>query len=274
MESTSQNTTHKLDDITGSSAPTLYVVATPIGNLADITFRAVETLKQVHFILAEDTRQTKKLLDHYNITTPLVSYRDQNHDKMLPKVLEKLNLGLNLALVSDNGTPLISDPGFKLVRALRREGFNIEAIPGPSALTAALSIAGLPTDRFTFLGFLPKSEKKRREIFIKFSVEQNGGGESSFAQSSKTNAEGLSSQSLGPQHTLVMYESPHRVLKLLKLLNDIYGDNADVAVLKDITKLHEEFFRGTPTQVLSALEATFAEGRPRGEFVVVLGARF
>ena len=146
----------------------LYVVATPIGNLKDMSFRAIETLKSVIFILAEDTRETKKLLNEYDINTQLVSYRDQNHERMIGKILEKLDMGLNLALVSDCGTPLISDPGYRLVRDLRMKGYEILSIPGPSALTSAISISGLPTDSFSFLGFLPKSEGKREKILKKY----------------------------------------------------------------------------------------------------------
>ena len=136
----------------------LYIVATPIGHLKDMTFRAVEILKGVPFVLAEDTRESKKLLDRYEITTQLISYRDQNHERMLPKILEKLDMGLDLALISDCGTPLISDPGYKLVSELRELDYEIIPIPGPSALTSALSVSGMPVDKFVFLGFLPKSE--------------------------------------------------------------------------------------------------------------------
>ena len=129
----------------------LYIVATPIGNLSDMTLRAIEVLKSVAFVLSEDTRESKKLLDRYEIPTQLISYRDQNHERVIGKVLEKLDMGLDLALISDAGTPLISDPGFKLVRDLREKGYDVVSIPGASAVIAALSVSGLPTDRFVFL---------------------------------------------------------------------------------------------------------------------------
>ena len=168
----------------------LFVVATPIGNLDDITYRAIKTLKSVAFILAEDTRESKKLLDKYDIHTQLISYRDQNHEKIINKIVEKLDIGLDLAIISDNGTPLISDPGYKLVRYLREEGYVISPIPGPSAVISALSISGLPTDRFSFLGFLPKSDSKRIEIFEEF---------------------------FNLDTTVVVYESPKRLFKLLNI---------------------------------------------------------
>jgi len=146
----------------------LYVVATPIGNLEDITFRAIDTLKKVTFVLAEDTRESYKLFNRYDIKTQLISYRDQNHEKMLGKILEKLDMGLDLALISDCGTPLISDPGFKLIRELRERKYDVVSIPGPSALTSALSISGLVTDRFAFLGFLPKSDIKRKKLLQEY----------------------------------------------------------------------------------------------------------
>ncbi|MDD4382325.1 MAG: rRNA small subunit methyltransferase 1, partial [Candidatus Dojkabacteria bacterium] len=128
----------------------LYIVATPIGNLGDVTYRAIEILNKVAFILAEDTRETVKLLNRYDIKTQLISYRDQNHDRMLEKIYEKLNMGFDLALVSDSGTPLISDPGFKLVRELRDREYEVIPIPGPSAVISALSVSGIPTDKFTY----------------------------------------------------------------------------------------------------------------------------
>ncbi len=220
----------------------LYVVATPIGNLEDITFRAVNTLKSVTFVLAEDTRESIKLLKKYDISTQLISYRDQNHDRMIGKVLEKLDVGLDLALISDAGTPLISDPGFKLVRELREKGYTVESIPGPSAVISALSIAGLPTDKFSFLGFLPKSESKRKEILERFI-------------------------SLGT--TVVLYESPRRVLDLVLLLEKLVPDS-EVVLAKDLTKLREEVFSGTPTDLISLLKAREFDKYPHGEFVVMV----
>lgn len=218
----------------------LYVVATPIGNLGDITFRAVEILKSVAFVLAEDTRESIKLLRKYDIPTQLVSYRDQNHERMMSKIYEKLDMGLNLALISDCGTPLISDPGFKLVRELRRNGYKIESIPGPSALTAALSISGLPIDKFSFLGFLPKSQKKRIELLKKY-------------------------LSLG---TTVVYESPKRIISLLEAMS-LIDENTFVVLLKDLTKSREEVIQGNSLEVIDILKEKGYEENPHGEFVVV-----
>jgi len=218
----------------------LYVVATPIGNLGDMTFRAVEILKSVAFILAEDTRESIKLLRRYNIPTKLISYRDQNHERMKLKIYEKLDMGLDLALVSDCGTPLISDPGFKLVRDLRKRDYHIESIPGPSALTAALSISGLPTDKFSFLGFLPKSEKKRVKLLERYLY-------------------------LG---TTVVYESPKRILSLLEEISTVDEDTY-VVLFKDLTKFREEAIKGSVLEVLELLKKRGYEKNPHGEFVVV-----
>ena len=220
----------------------LYVVATPIGNLEDITFRAVSILKEVTFILAEDTRESKKLLDRYNIPTQLVSYRDQNHEKMIEKVVEKLDIGLNLALVSDSGTPLISDPGYKLVRDLRERGYEVCAIPGPSAVISALSVSGLPTDRFLFLGFLPKSDIKREKIFNEYKELHN---------------------------TLVIYESPKRLLRLLSLMHEVMGD-VEIFLAKDISKLRERYFFGKLSEILNTLKKENFSESPHGEFVCVV----
>lgn len=214
----------------------LYVVATPIGNITDITFRAVEILKEVSFVLAEDTRVTKKLFDKYDINTTLVSYRDQNHDKMMEKILEKLDMGLNLALVSDCGTPLISDPGYKLVSQLREKEYEVESIPGPSALSASLSISGIPTDKFIFLGFLPKSDKKRMDILKKY---------------------------IGLRIPLVIYESPHRLKKLLEILKTF--SDIEVVLNKDLTKKFEKYFRGNPEEILNQLGEDV-----KGEWVVTV----
>lgn len=219
----------------------LYVVATPIGNLEDITFRAVEVLKKVVFILAEDTRESKKLLDRYGIETQMVSYRDQNHERMVEKVFEKLNMGFDLALISDAGTPLISDPGYKLVRDLRESGYEILSIPGASALTSALSVSALPTDRFVFLGFLPKSDGKRKRLLEQYKDLDN---------------------------TIVIYESPNRLTKLLKLVLDISGD-IYVYLAKDISKMREESFYGKITDIITELDERGFDESPHGEFVCI-----
>jgi 16S rRNA (cytidine1402-2'-O)-methyltransferase len=217
----------------------LYVVATPIGNLEDITFRAVDVLKKVIFVLAEDTRETSKLLQRYKIETRVISYRDQNHERMMPKILEKLDMGMNLALVSDCGTPLISDPGYRLVSELRKLGYEIIPLPGPCALTSAISVSGFPTDKFSFLGFLPKSEGKREKILDKF-----GNVES----------------------TLVIYESPHRLIKLLEEVERVLG-NREVFLAKDISKKREEYISGTVVEILKQLSK---EEKIYGEYVVLI----
>lgn len=220
---------------------TLYVVATPIGNLGDITFRAVETLKSVAFVLAEDTRESKKLFDRYGIPTQLISYRDQNHERIIEKIIEKLDMGLDLALISDAGTPLISDPGYKLVRDLKEKGYVIIALPGASAITSALSISGLPTDRFVFLGFLPKSDEKRKKIISEYRDLDN---------------------------SIVIYESPNRITRLLKVMNEVLGDRK-VFLAKDISKLREETFSGNISEVLKILQERNFDENPHGEFVCI-----
>ncbi len=220
----------------------LYVVATPIGNLNDMTFRAVDTLKSVAFILAEDTRETSKLLQRYEIQTQLVSYRDQNHDRMIGKVVEKLDMGLDLALVSDCGTPLISDPGYRLVRDLREKGYDVLAIPGASALTSALSVSGLATNRFTFFGFLPKSDVRREKLLSQYKELDS---------------------------TLVLYESPNRLLKLLELLEKIF-DDCIVTVARDISKMREQYFFGDINTVKASIDVNDFENNPHGEYVVMV----
>jgi 16S rRNA (cytidine1402-2'-O)-methyltransferase len=223
----------------------LYVVATPIGNLSDMTFRAVDILKKVPFILAEDTRESKKLLEKHGIETQLVSYRDENHDKVLEKILEKLKMGLNLALISDAGTPLISDPGYKLVKHLREASFEVIAIPGPSAVTAALSVSGLPTDRFVFFGFLPKSQTRREKIISEYKDLHN---------------------------TLVFYESPKRLIGFLGTISKVLGD-VKIFLAKDISKLREEYFYGKVSEVEEVLNERNFGDNPHGEFVCVVDPR-
>jgi 16S rRNA (cytidine1402-2'-O)-methyltransferase len=220
----------------------LYIVATPIGNLGDITYRAVKVLKHVSFVLAEDTRESGKLLKKYDINTTLISYRDQNHEKLVDKIKKKLNFGLNLALICDSGTPLISDPGFKLVRELRKSDYVIESIPGASALIGALSISGLPTDRFIFLGFLPKSEKKRRDILKRY---------------------------LELGDTVILYESPKRVMSLLKIIQ-VSFKNISLVLAKDITKMREEILLGSSDELINILEERNFGKHPHGEFVILM----
>ncbi len=220
----------------------LYVVATPIGNLEDITFRAIDILKKVTFVLAEDTRESYKLFNRYSINTQLISYRDQNHEKMLTKILEKLDMGLDLALISDCGTPLISDPGFKLIRELRERKYDVVSIPGPSALTSALSISGLVTDKFTFLGFLPKSDIRRKKMLEEY---------------------------VSIEGSLIFYESPNRLIKLLDMLKSVFGEKK-IGIAKDISKMREMFFYGDISEVRKEIETDDFKENPHGEYVVIL----
>ena len=216
----------------------LYVLGGPIGNLGDITFRAVETLRNADFIVSEDTRITNKLLSRFNISKPQISYRDQNHDYVKDRIFSLLGEGKNLVLVSDSGTPLISDPGFKLVSESLMSGYKVEVIPGPSALTASLSISGLPTDKVAFLGFLPKKEKQRRDILSEYG---------------KLNA------------TLVIFESPSRVNKLLVELLEILGDRV-VCIAREMTKIHEQIV----TNRLSVILNSNILIKEKGEFVILV----
>ncbi|MYB47781.1 MAG: 16S rRNA (cytidine(1402)-2'-O)-methyltransferase [Dehalococcoidia bacterium] len=214
---------------------TLYIVATPIGNLRDITLRALRVLGEVSLIAAEDTRTTRWLLSHYDINTPYTSYHDHNRVSKLPVLLEALSQG-DVALVSDAGTPAISDPGAELTDAAANAGHAVIPIPGPSALTAALSVAGIETDQFIYLGFLPRRGGPRRKLL----------------------------ESLAGEHRAwIAFEAPHR---LIDTLTDIYEKLGDrqVVICRELTKLHEEIFRGTVTQALEH----FTE--PRGEFTLIV----
>jgi 16S rRNA (cytidine1402-2'-O)-methyltransferase len=216
---------------------TLYVVATPIGNLGDITFRAIETLKKVSVILAEDTRQTKKLLNKYEIDTPMMSHHQYSRGRKMDRIFEELDQGQELAVVTDAGTPSISDPGSRLVEQARRAGHQVVPIPGPSAVTAALSAVGLGGDEFTFLGFLP--HKKGRQTQMK--------------------------ELGGLVKPVVLYESPHRLAKLLGELAEHYP-KAQVCVAREITKKFEEFRVGTPAELLE----WYQSHPPKGEVVAVI----
>jgi 16S rRNA (cytidine1402-2'-O)-methyltransferase len=220
--------------------PGLYLVATPIGNLGDITLRALEILAGVDVIACEDTRVTRKLADRYGVTTPLVSYHDHNAETARPKLLARLAQGQSVALVSDAGTPLISDPGYKLVREAREAGLVVTAVPGASAVMAAVASAGLPTDRFLFEGFLPPREQARR---------------SRITELAEVPA------------TLVFFETGPRIAAMLNDLAAVLGAR-DAAVCRELTKLHEEVRRGD----LATLAHAYEEGaETRGEFVVVVG---
>jgi 16S rRNA (cytidine1402-2'-O)-methyltransferase len=219
----------------------LSVVATPVGNLADITYRAIETLKAVDVIACEDTRQTGKLLAHYQIRKPLVSLHDHNERARTPELIERLKSGASIALVSDGGTPLISDPGWWLVHRAIEEGVQVTWVPGAAAVIGALVLSGLPTDRFVFEGFLPAKPGARRRRLEALKDEPR---------------------------TVVLYESPHRVLKTLADIQDIVGDVL-IACARELTKLHEEVRRGRVSEVLGHFKAH----PPRGAFILVLGSR-
>jgi 16S rRNA (cytidine1402-2'-O)-methyltransferase len=223
----------------------LFVVGTPIGNLGDMTFRAVEVLKSVDFVLAEDTRVSKKLLDHYGIETPVISYPADDRKDKINKFINLLEEGKSLALVSDAGTPAISDPGAMLVKEVRNhftEGdVEIVAVPGASALTATLSIAGLSDTGFVFLGFLP--HKKGRETLFKMMADE--------------------------ERPVVLYESPHRIIKTLEALVK-FVPKKQVSVARELTKMHEQFIKGSAEEVLKYF--TDNEDKVRGEFVVVVSS--
>ena len=219
---------------------TLYIVSTPIGNLADFTFRAVDTLKSVDLIAAEDSRVSGVLLKHYEIKTPMLAYHDHNKEQATPGLLRKLEKGDDLALISDAGTPLISDPGFYLVRAAIREGVQVVPIPGPSAMLAALVAAGLPSDRFTFEGFLPR--KKGRQTRMKILAED--------------------------PRTLILYESPHRISRTLRDIAEYMGDR-QVVIGREITKKFEEFIRGSVSEIREQLSSRSI----KGEVVILIGGK-
>ncbi len=211
---------------------TLYIVATPIGNLEDITFRAVRILKEVDLIAAEDTRHSRKLLTHLGISKPLTSYFDHNKDFKGPYLLDKLQEGLSVALISDAGTPCISDPGYQLVREAVEAGIDVVPIPGPSAFVTALSASGLQTDSFAFEGFLPNRQGKRRAKLESLKEEIR---------------------------VIIFYESPKRLLASLKDMLDILGDR-EVVIAREITKVYEEFTRGFLKEIISELGKRSVKG--------------
>ncbi len=218
----------------------LYVVATPIGNMEDITYRAVRVLGEADLIACEDTRHTRKLLDHYGIRKPTISYHEHNEVERSAELAERLRQGETIALVSDAGVPLISDPGYRLVRAALDLGIEVQPVPGPSAVLAALSGSGLPTDSFHFGGFLPAKAGAR--------------------------ARALESMA-GETATLVFYEAPHRILETLEAIELLLGPRP-VVVARELTKIHEEFVRGTAGQVRAALSARDAL---KGEITLMIG---
>ncbi|HTV82379.1 MAG TPA: 16S rRNA (cytidine(1402)-2'-O)-methyltransferase [Acidobacteriaceae bacterium] len=227
-------------------APGLYLVATPIGNLEDITLRALRVLREADRIACEDTRQTRKLLDRYGILTPVVSSHQHNEAVRSRELLEQLRQGARIAVVTDAGTPGISDPGIILAEAAIDAGVAVYAIPGPSALLAALVASGLDTERFFFAGFLPPRKGKRR-----------------------TALEELAGSLTGPT-TLVLYEAPHRILDTLEDLSVVWGPECRIAVARELTKMHEEYLRGTVRAVREEMQARV---NLRGEMVLVIGAR-
>lgn len=221
------------------TAGTLYLVATPIGNLEDITLRALRTLKECDVVAAEDTRRTGQLLKHFGISRPLLSYFQFNEAKRSEEIIERLRHGEKVALVTDAGSPGISDPGERVVKAAIAAGFRVEPVPGPSALVAALTASGLPTDEFHFIGFLPhKSGQRRKKL-----------------------------EALKAFHgTLVLYESPYRIEKLLGELSEVFPER-EVVLARELTKKFEEFVRGTAAELFTKVK----ERTIKGEFVVLIG---
>ena len=217
----------------------LYLVATPIGNLEDITLRALRILKEADQIACEDTRHTLKLLKHYNIERPLVSYHEHNEMTRAPELVVAMEEGTKIALVSDAGVPLVSDPGYRLVTLCLRHKISVVPIPGPSALLAALSASGLPNDEFLFSGFLPARSSERRRALERLRIEDR---------------------------TIILYEAPHRIEETLTDAREILGDRP-ACLAREVTKLHEEFRRGT----LGELAASLAERPARGEITLIVG---
>ncbi|RCJ36792.1 16S rRNA (cytidine(1402)-2'-O)-methyltransferase [Nostoc punctiforme NIES-2108] len=218
---------------------TLYVVGTPIGNLEDITFRAVRILQTVDIIAAEDTRHTGKLLQHFQVKTPQVSYHEHNRTSRIPELLEHLINNKAIALVSDAGMPGISDPGYELVKACIEAGIPVVPIPGASAAITALSAAGLPTDRFVFEGFLPAKTQQRQEHLESLQTESR---------------------------TLIFYESPHRLRDTLQDLALVWGNDRQIVLGRELTKLYEEFWRGTIAEAI----AYYTQREPQGEYTLVV----
>ncbi len=219
----------------------LYLVPTPIGNLKDMTFRAVETLQAVNLILAEDTRDSGKLLKHFEITTPMHSHHMHNEHKTVENIVKRISNGENIALISDAGTPGISDPGFLLARACIEAGLEVDCLPGATAFVPALVNSGFPNDRFVFEGFLPV--KKGRQTRLELLAEES--------------------------RTVIFYESPHKLLKTLAHLSEFFGPERPVSVSREISKLHEETIRGTVAEVLKHFE----NKPPKGEIVIVVSGK-
>ena len=219
----------------------LYVVPTPIGNLEDITLRAIRILSEVDLILAEDTRVSRKLLSHYEIDTALESHHQNNEHATVSKQIVKMKQGLSLALISDAGTPAISDPGFLLVRETVKAGIEVDCLPGPTALIVALVNSGIPTERFVFEGFLPPKKGRQKKL----------------------------QQISDEERTIVFYESPHKLNKTLAQLAELIEEDRTIAVCREMTKKFEETIRGT----LKEVQQHFEENSPKGEFVIVLSGK-
>jgi 16S rRNA (cytidine1402-2'-O)-methyltransferase len=224
-----------------SKAGELYIVATPIGNLKDMTYRAVEVLQQVDLILVEDTRNAIKLLQHYGIRQPMKALHDHNEALLSADIVQKLKQGSNMALISDAGTPLVSDPGFRLVRAAQKAGIQALTVPGACAAVAALSIAGLPTDRFVFEGFLPAKTAAREQRLLEVKHESR---------------------------TLVFYEAKHRIVAFLRSMQKIFGDRRDAVVARELTKKFESVYHGELQDVVTQIVSD--EQAQKGEYVVIV----
>ncbi|UAB76496.1 16S rRNA (cytidine(1402)-2'-O)-methyltransferase [Mesoflavibacter sp. SCSIO 43206] len=219
----------------------LYIVPTPIGNLKDITFRAIEVLKEADIILAEDTRTSGKLLKHFEISTPMQSHHMHNEHKTVESLVQKLKAGTTIALISDAGTPAISDPGFLLTRACIENNIEVECLPGATAFVPALVNSGLPNDKFVFEGFLPV--KKGRQTRLLFLAEET--------------------------RTIIFYESPHKLIKTLTNFCEYFGEDRPVSVSRELTKLYEETIRGTAKEVLEY----YTNKPPKGEIVICVGGK-
>ena len=214
----------------------LFIVTTPIGNIRDITYRAVEVLKNVDIVACEDTRRTGLLLKQYDIKKKLISYYEQNERKRVPQLLSLLKQDMSVALITSAGTPLLSDPGYVLVRECLRQGITVQAVPGPSAITAALTLSGLPSHRFVFEGFLPKKKGARTRILQELKTDKR---------------------------TVVFFESPKRVVRLLQEILELIGDR-QIALCREMTKYHEETIRGRVSEVLRNMRSS------KGEFTIIL----
>jgi len=222
---------------------TLFIVATPIGNLDDITFRAVETLKSVDLVLAEDTRHSQKILNHFNIKTPVSAFHDYNEREKCNTVVDKLKQGDSIALISDAGTPLISDPGYILVSAAKKNSVNVVPIPGPSALITALSASGIPSDRFSFFGFLPSKQNARIKTLKTFASRPE---------------------------TIIVYESPKRIMATLTDMLFVFGEEREVCLAKELTKTFETILTTNIPNLIDYISAD--PGHQKGEFVLLISS--